>query len=82
MHIQLIWPPWLTCIHVQMVESPQPVLPPASAPMWMASKWLAMNVLMLDPKRVVVSDTQKTYHKMFESLGIECIKVLLNTHDI
>ena len=54
---------------------PYPDYPPASAPMWLSSHWLAANVLMLDPKRVVVSDTQEEYHKMFESLGIECIKV-------
>ena len=34
-----------------------------------------MNVLMLDPKRVVVEAQEEPIHKTFEKLGIECIKV-------
>ena len=34
-----------------------------------------MNVLMLDPKRVVVEKGEEPIHRMFESLGIECVKV-------
>jgi len=41
----------------------------------MSSKWLSMNVLMIDEKRVVVAENEVTTQKMFESLGIECIKV-------
>lgn len=41
----------------------------------MSSKWLSMNVLMLDPKRVVVDKNETPIIKMFERLGIECIKV-------
>ena len=44
-------------------------------PLWMSSKWLSMNVLMLDPKRVVVDKNETPIIKMFERLGIECIKV-------
>lgn len=38
-------------------------------PLWMSSKWLSMNVLMLDEKRVMVDANESTIHKMFESLG-------------
>ena len=41
----------------------------------MSSKWLSMNVLMLDSKRVVVEAQEEPIHKTFEKLGIECIKV-------
>ena len=34
-----------------------------------------MNVLMLDPQRVVVAKTEEPIQKMFEKLGIKCIKV-------
>ena len=44
-------------------------------PLWMSSKWLSMNVLMLDPKRVLVEKDEKTTQKMFENLGITCIPV-------
>lgn len=38
-------------------------------PLWMSSKWLSMNVLMLDEKRVMVDANETTIHKMFENLG-------------
>lgn len=41
----------------------------------MSSKWLSMNVLMLDPKRVMVDRDEKTIIKMFEKLGITPIPV-------
>ena len=47
---------------------------PDSHPLWMTSKWLSMNVLMLDPKRVVVSAVEAPTQRMFEKLGIKCIK--------
>lgn len=34
-----------------------------------------MNVLMLDPKRVFVDSNEEPIQKMFEKLGIKCIKV-------
>ena len=61
----------------QVVEVPTPVIPD-SHPLWMGSKWLSMNVLMLDSKRVVVEAQEEPIHKMFEKLGIECIKVSQN----
>ena len=44
-------------------------------PLWMSSKWLSMNVLMLDEKRVVVDRAETTMCQMFADLGIATIKV-------
>ncbi|XP_071476328.1 glycine amidinotransferase, mitochondrial-like [Diadema antillarum] len=60
----------------EIVQAPKPVMP-ESHPLWMSSKWLSMNILMLDPKRVVVDRNEVPTIKMFESLGIECVKVSL-----
>lgn len=57
-----------------VVHPPKPIIPD-DHPLWMSSKWLSMNVLMLDPKRVVVAETETPIIKMFEGLGIKCIKV-------
>jgi len=57
-----------------MVTAPQPCIPD-DHPLWMSSKWLSMNVLMLDPKRVIVDKNELATQKMFEWLGIECITV-------
>ncbi|XP_038045683.1 glycine amidinotransferase, mitochondrial-like [Patiria miniata] len=56
------------------VTAPKPVFPD-DHPLWMSSKWLSMNVLMLDPKRVVVDEIEKPTQEMFRRLGIECICV-------
>lgn len=58
----------------RVINPPQPLLSD-DHPLWMSSKWLSMNVLMLDPGRVIVSETEVTTHKMFEDLGIQCIPV-------
>lgn len=60
----------------KIVTAPQPVILD-SWPLWMSSKWLSMNVLMLDEKRVLVEKEEIPTQKMFEKLGIECIKVSL-----
>ena len=57
-----------------IVSAPYPVLQD-KPPYWFPSKWLSMNVLMLDPKRVVIDKNEIPTQKMFEKLGIECIKV-------
>ncbi|KAJ7393737.1 hypothetical protein OS493_003396 [Desmophyllum pertusum] len=57
-----------------VVKPPTPLIPDTH-PLWMSSKWLSMNVLMLDPTRVVVDKNETTTQKMFESLGIKCIPV-------
>ena len=61
---------------LQLVTAPQPLIPD-SHPLWMSSKWLSMNVLMLDPERVVVDANEEPTIKMFEKLGIKCVKVLV-----
>lgn len=60
----------------KIVQPPVPLVPDEH-PLWMSSKWLSMNVLMLDPKRVLVEKEETTTIAMFESLGIECIRVPL-----
>ncbi|TRZ01970.1 hypothetical protein DNTS_024148 [Danionella cerebrum] len=57
-----------------VVTPPTPLIPD-SHPLWMSSKWLSMNVLMLDEKRVMVDANETSIHKMFENLGIKPIKV-------
>ena len=42
-----------------LVKPPTPLIPDTH-PMWLSSKWLSMNVLMLDPSRVVVEKNEKT----------------------
>ena len=37
---------------------------PDSHPLWMTSKWLNMNVLMLDEKRVLVEKHEPTTQKV------------------
>ncbi len=59
---------------MQIVEAPYP-RKPDSRPLWFSSGWLSMNVLMLDPKRVLVDKYEEETQKMFEKLGIECVKV-------
>jgi len=58
----------------KVVKPPEPMISD-SHPLWMTSKWLNMNVLMIDEKRVLVDRDEITTQKMFESLGIKCIKV-------
>ena len=41
----------------KVIHPPKPVIPD-SHPLWMSSKWLSMNVLMLDEKRVVVDKNE------------------------
>lgn len=44
----------------------------------MSSKWLSMNVLMLDEKRVMVDANETTIQKMFESLGKYHVVILVH----
>lgn len=41
----------------KIVHPPKPVMPD-DHPLWMASKWLSMNVLMLDEKRVLCNKNE------------------------
>merc|ERR1719283_668101 len=69
------------CHQIEMFEKAgwtvaKPPLPevPDDHPLWMSSKWLSMNVLMLDDKRVLVEEKELGIQKMFKDLGIECVK--------
>lgn len=46
-----------------VVKPPTPLIPDTH-PLWMSSKWLSMNVLMLDPTRVVVDKNETTTQKV------------------
>ena len=46
-----------------IVEPPVPLMSDSHS-MWLSSKWLSMNVLMLDPKRVVVEKDETTTQKV------------------
>ena len=46
-----------------VVTPPNPLVPD-DHPLWMTSKWLSMNVLMLDPKRVIVQKDEVTTQKV------------------
>lgn len=58
----------------KIVGAPEPAIS-SDWPLWLGSKWLSMNVLMLDEKRVMVEKSETPIQKTFEKLGIECIKV-------
>ncbi|XP_072032953.1 glycine amidinotransferase, mitochondrial-like [Amphiura filiformis] len=60
----------------RIVHPPKPMMPD-DHPLWITSKWLSMNVLMLDPTRVVVDKNEKSTIEMFEKLGIKTIPVSL-----
>ena len=50
-----------------VVKPPFPLIPDTH-PLWMSSKWLSMNVLMLDPTRVVVEKNETTTQKVKNTL--------------
>lgn len=56
----------------EIVKPPTPEVPD-DHPLWLSSKWLSMNVLMLDQNRVLVEEKEKGIQKMFKDLGIECV---------
>ena len=45
----------------------------------MSSKWLSMNVLMLDERRVFVERDELSTRRMFEKLGIQPIPVSIRS---
>ncbi len=57
-----------------VVTAVQPTLPD-NWPLYMSSKWLCMNILILDPKRVIVEKHEEPMHKFFKDLGFEVIPV-------
>ena len=55
----------------KIVQPPLPAIPD-SHPLWMSSKWLSMNVLMLDEKRVVVDANEVPTIKVSYMKGACC----------
>lgn len=58
----------------EVVTAEQPTLPD-DWPLYMSSKWLSMNILILDPKRVIVERQEEPMARLFQSLGFETIPV-------
>ena len=46
-------------------------------PLWLGSKWLSMNTIMLAPDRVMVEKEEPGIQKMFSNLGITPVPVTL-----
>jgi len=53
-------------------EAPPPAFAPTH-PLYMCSRWVSMNVLMLDEKRVVVERQEEPLQRMFRDWGFEPI---------
>ncbi|KAF8562145.1 Glycine amidinotransferase mitochondrial, partial [Paragonimus westermani] len=57
-----------------VIDAPMPLMN-KDHPMWLGSNWLSMNVLMLDPNRVLVEAEETTIQKMYEDIGVKPIPV-------
>jgi len=55
-----------------VLESPPSTIPD-SHPMFMSSRWVSMNVLMLDEKRVVVERQEEPLIRALKDFGMTCI---------
>ena len=55
---------------------PEPEMP-ATHPMYNCSRWIMMNVLMLDEKRVIVSAGEKRFARTLEAVGLRAHRVPL-----
>ncbi|MDB5036678.1 MAG: amidinotransferase [Bacteriovoracaceae bacterium] len=55
------------------VKVPRPIIPDSHT-LYMTSKWINMNVLSLDEKRVMVEAQDEPMIKLFKDLGMEPIK--------
>lgn len=58
----------------EVVAAAPPTLPD-DWPLYMSSKWLCMNLLVLDPERVVVERHEEPTKRLLESLGFQVIPV-------
>ena len=61
-----------------VVKPPTPLIP-NTHPLWMSSKWLSMNVLMLDPTRVVVDKNETTTQKVVLMKKKYLFKISINS---
>lgn len=57
-----------------VLEAPEPALP-KSWPLYISSRWISINVLMLDEERVVVERQEEPLIAALTDWGFECIKV-------
>ena len=57
-----------------VLYAPEPCLP-KSWPMHMASAWVSINILMLDPQRAIVEKQEEPLIRCLTDAGIECIPV-------
>jgi glycine amidinotransferase len=58
---------------VMVAPEPDPIRGLRNAHLSMVSKWIGMNVLMLDPKRVVVDESQVSMMRLLREHGFEPI---------
>ncbi|MBI5299333.1 MAG: amidinotransferase [Deltaproteobacteria bacterium] len=59
--------------HWDIVPAPQPVIPD-SHPLYMTSKWVSMNVIMIDTERVFVETHDEPLFKLMRNLGLKPIR--------
>lgn len=59
--------------HWDIFEAPEPCLSDDHI-LYMTSKWINMNILMLDEKRVIVEKEEESIYKAFKSWGFTPIK--------
>ncbi|HRI67578.1 MAG TPA: hypothetical protein PK156_25210 [Polyangium sp.] len=60
--------------HWDVLRSPRSTIPD-SHPMFMSSRWVNMNVLMLDEKRVVIERQEEPLIRALEDFGFTCIPI-------
>ena len=65
----------VSCVMYTLLSVALQVVLVLAHPLWMSSKWLSMNVLMLDEERVFVERDEVNTRRMFEKLGIRPIPV-------
>jgi len=58
----------------EIIEAVQPTVPD-DWPLYMASRWLSINLIILDEKRVILEKDEAPLHRQFRDLGFEVIPV-------
>ncbi|KAA0193373.1 Glycine amidinotransferase mitochondrial [Fasciolopsis buskii] len=59
-----------------VINVPQPLIS-KDHPLWLGSNWLSMNVLMLDPNRVMVEKEEVGIQEMYRKIGVTPIPVTI-----
>ncbi|CAH8828496.1 unnamed protein product [Trichobilharzia szidati] len=60
----------------QVIDAPYPLMK-KDHDMWLGSNWLSMNVLMLDPNRVIIESEETGMQELYRSFGVKPIPVKL-----